>query len=191
MSLSSLFSSLLSCLGLGLGLGLGLVLVLVLSCLVLSCLVLSCLVLSCLVLSCLVVWCGVVWCGVVWCGVVWCGVVWCGVVWLLLLLFLRRVNEEVMHIATQLHVFIRHAAETRCQVTWESDSRRLRHPLEPSTTKNSSSSRAEKTGAQLQDNRRSAKNDAKCVKKAHHRCHWKVKYLSLLRAGMSTISAMN
>ena len=61
-----------------------------------------------------------------------------------LLLFLRRVNEEVMHIATQLHVFIRHAAETWCQLTWESDSRRLRHPLEPSTTKNSSSSRAEK-----------------------------------------------
>ena len=45
------------------------------------------------------------------------------------------------------------------------DSRRHRHPGEPSTTKNSSSSRARKTGAQLWHSRRSAKNDAKCVKK--------------------------
>ena len=46
---------------------------------------------------------------------------------------------------------------------------------EPSTTKNSSSSRAPKTGAQLRDNRRSAKNDAKCVKNPTHRVHnWSV-----------------
>ena len=37
---------------------------------------------------------------------------------------------------------------------------------EPSMAKNSSPSRAPKTGAQLRDNRRSAKNDAKCVEKA-------------------------
>ena len=71
------------------------------------------------------------------------------------------------------------------------NSRQLRHPKKPSTTKNSSSSRARKTGAQLRDNRKSAKNDAKSVKKAHHRCHCKVEYLSLLQTGMSTISAMN
>ena len=47
----------------------------------------------------------------------------------------------------------------------ESDSRRPRHPGEPSTTKNSSSSRARKTGAQLRDNLEERENDAKCVKK--------------------------
>ena len=35
--------------------------------------------------------------------------------------------------------------------------------------KNSSPSRAPKTGAQLRDNRKSAKNDTKCVKKPFHR----------------------
>ena len=90
---------------------------------------------------------------------------------LLLWLFLRRVNEEVMHIATQLHVFIRHATETWCRVTWESDSRRLRHHLEPSSTHSCERSKARKTGAQLRDNRRSAKNDAKCVKKPLHCCN--------------------
>ena len=49
----------------------------------------------------------------------------------LLLLFLTMVNEEVMHMSTQLHVFIGHATENRCQVTWESDSRRLQHPWSP------------------------------------------------------------
>ena len=68
---------------------------------------------------------------------------------LLLLLFLRRVNEEVMHIATQLHVFIRHATEAWCRVTRESDSRRLRHPPEPSSTHSCERSKARKTGAQL------------------------------------------
>ena len=87
----------------------------------------------------------------------------------LLLLFLRRVNEEVMHIATQLHVFIRHATETWCRVTRESDSRRLRLPPEPSTH-SCEQPRARKTGAQLRDTRRSAKNDAKCVKKPLHCC---------------------
>ena len=37
--------------------------------------------------------------------------------------------------------------------------------------KNSSSSRAQKTGAQLRDNRKSAKNDAKCVEKPIHHRH--------------------
>ena len=36
-----------------------------------------------------------------------------------------------MHMATQLHVFIRHATEAWCRVTRESDSRRLRHPWSP------------------------------------------------------------
>ena len=90
---------------------------------------------------------------------------------LFLFLFLRRVNEEVMHIATQLHVFIRHATETWCRVTRESDSRRLRHLPEPSSTHSCGRSRARKTGAQLRDTRRSAKNDAKCVKKPLHRCN--------------------
>ena len=67
--------------------------------------------------------------------------------------------------------------ETWCRVTRESDSRRLRHPGEQSSTHSCERSKARKTGAQLRHSRRSAKNDAKCVKKAHHRCHWKVKYL--------------
>ena len=52
--------------------------------------------------------------------------------------------------------------------------------------KNSSPSRAPKTGAQLRDNRRSAKNDTKCVKKPHHRRHirlLKTTYQSLLHNG--------
>ena len=46
----------------------------------------------------------------------------------------------------------RHGDAMSPRVTWESDSRRPRHPGEPSTTKNSSSSRARKTRAQLRDN---------------------------------------
>ena len=61
--------------------------------------------------------------------------------------------------------------QTRCRVTWESESRRLRHPLEPSSTHSCERSNARKTGAQLRDNRRSAKNDAKCVEKTQHRHH--------------------
>ena len=52
----------------------------------------------------------------------------------------------------------------RCRVTWESDSRRLRDPLEPSSTHSCERSKARKTGAQLRDNQGSAKDDAKCVK---------------------------
>ena len=81
---------------------------------------------------------------------------------LLLLLFWTRIDEDTMR---YVHTMLRTNCASQCRVTWESDSRRLRHPGEPSTTKNSSSSRARKTGAQLRDNRRSAKNDAKCVKK--------------------------
>ena len=47
----------------------------------------------------------------------------------------------------------------------------LANPLEPSSTHSCEHSKARKTGAQLRDNRRSAKNGAKCVKKDHHRCH--------------------
>ena len=56
-----------------------------------------------------------------------------------------------------------------------------------------STRKLEKTGAQLRDNRRSAKNDAICVKKpviAAIRPLLKVEHLSLLRAGMSTEFAM-
>ena len=42
---------------------------------------------------------------------------------------------------------------------------------EPSSTHRCERSKARKTGAQLRDNRRSAKNDAKCVKKPNHRHH--------------------
>ena len=44
-------------------------------------------------------------------------------------------------------------------------------PLKPSSTHSCERSKARRTGAQLQDNRRSAKNDAKCVRKALHRHH--------------------
>ena len=41
----------------------------------------------------------------------------------------------------------------------------LASPPEPSSTHSCEHSKARKTGAQLRDNQRSAKNDAKCVKK--------------------------
>ena len=47
----------------------------------------------------------------------------------------------------------------------------LANPLEPSSTHSCERSKARKTGAQLRDNRKSAKNDAKCVKKALHHHH--------------------
>ena len=63
---------------------------------------------------------------------------------LLSLLFLTMVNEEVMLVSTQLHVFMTHATESRCRVTRESDSWRLRHLPEPSCTHSCECSRAEK-----------------------------------------------
>ena len=109
----------------------------------LCCVVLCCVVLCCVVLCCVVLW---LW---LW-------------LWLLLLLFWTRVDEDTMR---YVHTMLRINYASLCQVTWESDSRRLRHPGEPSTTKNSSSSRARKTGAQLRDNPEERENDAKCVKK--------------------------
>ena len=54
----------------------------------------------------------------------------------------------------------------------------------------SSPSRAPKTGAQLRENRRSAKNDANCVKKTLHRRHnqkcWKHRTRLCCTTGMST-----
>ena len=44
-------------------------------------------------------------------------------------------------------------------------SHELADPLEPSSTHSCEHLKARKTGAQLRDNRRSAKNDAKCLKK--------------------------
>ena len=44
-------------------------------------------------------------------------------------------------------------------------------PLEPSSTHSCERLKARKTGAQLRDNRRSEKNDAKCVEKALRRHH--------------------
>ena len=61
-----------------------------------------------------------------------------------LLLFSTQVDEEFMQMSTQLHVFIRHATENWCRVTRESDSRRLRHSPEPSSTHRCECSRAEK-----------------------------------------------
>ena len=79
----------------------------------------------------------------------------------LLLLFLTQIDETAMLMSTPLYDLIGIPVPSHLGV----NSRRLRHPGEPSTTKNSSSSRARKTGAQLRHSRRSAKNDAKCVKK--------------------------
>ena len=83
------------------------------------------------------------------CGCV--GVVWvlslccrCVVVVLLVWLLSTQVNEEVMHMSTQLHVFIRHATQNWCRVTRDSDSRRLRHSPDPSSTHRCECSRAEK-----------------------------------------------
>ena len=53
-----------------------------------------------------------------------------------------------MHTSTQLHVFIGHATEDWCRVTRESDSWRLRHPPEPSSTHRCERSKARKMGAQ-------------------------------------------
>ena len=74
------------------------------------------------------------------------------------------------------------------QVTWEADSRRPRHSGEPSTTKNSSSSRARKTGAQLWDNPEERENGAKCAEKNPSSHRTAESNLSLLQTGMSTIS---
>ena len=67
------------------------------------------------------------------------------------------VNEEVMHMSAQLHVFIRHATEDWCRITHESDSQRLQHLPEPSSTHRCECSRAPKWGAQRPCGR-SAKN---------------------------------
>ena len=80
---------------------------------------------------------------------------------LLLLLLLTQIDETAMLMSTPLYDLIGIPVPSHLGV----NSRRLRHPGEPSTTKNSSSSRARKTGAQLRHSRRSAKNYAKCVKK--------------------------
>ena len=80
--------------------------------------------------------------------------------------------------------------QPRCRITWESDSRRLRHLLEPSSTHSCERSKARKTGVQLRDNRRSAKNYAKCGENPSSLPLLRVEYLSLLRAGRSTKFAM-
>ena len=71
----------------------------------------------------------------------------------------------------------------------------LTNPLEPSSTHSCEHSKARKTGAQPRDNRRSAKNDAKCVEKAHHRHHKqqcrKSSPLLCCTTGMSTITGDN
>ena len=63
---------------------------------------------------------------------------------------------------------------------------------EPSTTKNSSSSRAPKTGAQLRDNPEERENCGKTVKKKLHRRHtqhcWKLCTRLCCTTGMSTDS---
>ena len=66
----------------------------------------------------------------------------------------------------------------------------LANPLEPSSTHTCEHSKARKTGAQLRDNRRSGKNEAKCVKNPSSLPLLKVEHLSLLRAGRSTKFAM-
>ena len=55
--------------------------------------------------------------------------------------------------------------QTRCQVTWESDSRRLQHPLQALDDEELFTIEGSENWRSTPDNRRSAKNDAKCVKK--------------------------
>ena len=59
---------------------------------------------------------------------------------------------------------------------------------EPSSTHRCECPRAPKTGAQLRDNRRSAKKDAKCFEKAHHR---PITQLLKLRTQNSCITGMS
>ena len=81
-------------------------------------------------------------------------------------------------------LFLKHVNGTRC--VWRHDAT-VKLAREPSTTKNSSSSRAPKTGAQLRDNRRSAKISEKPLKKPFTATIGE-KCPSLLRTKMSTSS---
>ena len=178
----------------------------VLCCVVLCCAVLCCVV-WCGVVWCGVVWCGVVCCVlcvvccVVLCGVVWCcGVVvlWCcGVVvlWCCCVVVLLCCCVVVLWCCGVVVLCCCVVVLLCCCVTgcWlfgeERSTMRLcqRHRSqtpgvpatpEPSMTKNSSSSRAPKTGAQLQDNPEERKKCGKTPKTLHRRPNRHVRHPS-------------
>ena len=127
-----------------------------------------------------VVCCGVLWCvAVVCCGMLlWCVVVcccgvllWCVAVAVVAVAVVAVAVVAVAVVAVVAVVVVAVAVVVVVSVTYEraristSPQDELANPLEPSSTHRCERSKARKTGAQLRHSRRSAKNDAKCVKK--------------------------